>query len=204
MIPSSPERTEKLSQLAEALLFSEGGSLSLQKLTALMDCTNEECLAALTRLSAELHGRGISLVQTEREVTLAISSEESGFVRAALQRELGKEIGDAGLEVLAIILYRGASTRAQIDYIRGVNTSSTVRTMLARGLIERAGNPDDAREYLYRPTTELLAHLGIRNLKELPEYDTIRGELAAFEHGSEPFAAPHGDATDTAHDVARS
>ncbi|OGG57839.1 hypothetical protein A2853_00505 [Candidatus Kaiserbacteria bacterium RIFCSPHIGHO2_01_FULL_55_17] len=82
----------------------------------------------------------------------------------------------------------GPSTRARVDYIRGVNSSSTLRNLLARGLLERAGNPEDAREYLYRPTVETLAHLGITKSGELPEYDTIVRELAAFEHTSEPFS----------------
>ena len=106
-----------------------------------------------------------------------------------IEKELSREIGEAGLEVLAIVLYRGPSTRSQIDYIRGVNTSSTVRTLLARGLIERASNPNDSREYLYRPTTELLAHLGVSGVTDLPDCATISSELAAFEatRTSSPF-----------------
>ena len=103
--------------------------------------------------------------------------------------EFLNEIGEAGLEVLAIVLYRGASTRAQIDYIRGVNTASTLRNLLSRGLLERAGNPEDAREYLYRPTVELLAHLGVRNNKELPSHEEIAAELGAFEARAKSDAA---------------
>ena len=165
----------------EAFLFSEGGTLTLRKLEQLLGVKKPELLAAFQELSLRLEGRGISLVQTETEVSLVVSKEVSPLVRAAYQRELGKEIGEAGLEVLAIILYRGASTRAQIDYIRGVNTGSTIRTLLARGLLERTGNPDDGREYLYRPTTELLAHLGVREGSELPDYSAISRELATFE-----------------------
>ncbi len=102
---------------------------------------------------------------------------------------------------MAIILYRGPSTRAQIDYIRGVNTASTLRNLLARGLLERTGNPDDAREYLYRPTVELLAHLGVTEGKELPDYATIVAELSAFE--STQASADNGNTPDTTHDADR-
>ena len=61
-----------------------------------------------------------------------LSPETSQEIREAYRRELGREIGDAGLEVLSIVLYRGPSTRSEIDYIRGVNTSSTIRTLLSR------------------------------------------------------------------------
>jgi chromosome segregation and condensation protein ScpB len=53
--------------------------------------------------------------------------------------------------------------------------------LLARGLLERTGNPEDGREYLYRPTVELLSHLGVRNQAELPNHAEIVAELETFE-----------------------
>lgn len=166
---------------AHAFLFSEGGSLTLAKLAQLLNTKEPELREALRALEKRLEGSGITVIQTDTEAALVLAKDTSEVVQSAFKRELDREIGDAGLEVLAIILYRGPSTRAQIDYIRGVNTSSTIRTLLSRGLLERAGNPDDGREYLYRPTVELLAHLGTRTTKDLPEYDAIASELAVFE-----------------------
>lgn len=171
---------QELSAAAEALLFTEGGSMTRKKLMNLLNCSEEEFKGALATLKERLQG-GLTLIETDSEISLAIAPKTSETVREALKRELSRDIGDAGLEVLAIILYCGPSTRARIDYIRGVNTASTLRTLIARGLLEREGNPDDAREYLYKPTVELLAHLGVSNVKELPEYDTIVRELFEFE-----------------------
>ena len=172
---------EILARRAEAFLFTEGGSLSRRKLVSLLQCKDDELTSALTELNKRLQGGGISLIETDNEVSLAVAKGASETVRAALERELSREIGDAGLEVLAIVLYCGPSTRARIDYIRGVNTASTLRTLIVRGLLEREGNPEDAREYLYKPTVELLAHLGVSNVKELPDYGTIVAELKNFE-----------------------
>ena len=178
------EKTTSLSARAEAFLFTEGGSLTRKKLMSLLQCKEPELDAALAELKKRLEGGGTTLLGTDTEVSLVVAKESSEAVREALKRELSRDIGDAGLEVLAIVLYCGPSTRARIDYIRGVNTSSTLRNLLARGLLEREGNPDDAREYLYKPTVELLAHLGARDVKELPEYDTMSNELKNFEqHG---------------------
>ena len=174
----------------EAFLFTEGGSLSLRKLASLSKLKEPELKVALDGLRNRLLGTGLALIQTETEVSLAVSPESAQSVRAAYQHELEKDIGEAGLEVLAIVLYRGASTRAQIDYIRGVNTSSTVRNLLSRGLLERAGNPEDGREYLYRPTVELLAHLGVKELKELPEHEKITQEINAFEKQTQEQESP--------------
>lgn len=189
---------QSLTTHIEALLFAEGGSLSIKKIAQLLQNSPEAVRAALIELQASLQGRGLALVISDTEASLVASPDTRQAVKAAYERELGREVGDAGLEVLSILLYRGPSTRAQIDYIRGVNTASTIRTLLSRGLVERAANPDDAREYLYRPTVELLAYLGVTNTRELPEYATIVSELAAFEKtrkDEDPFA---GEADGTA------
>lgn len=185
--------TSELSKRAEAFLFSEGGSLTLRKLAHLLETKEAELREALKILSTRLEGSGLTLIQTDTEVSLGVAPEVSSAVISAYERELGKEIGDAGLEVLSIVLYRGPSTRTEIDYIRGVNTSSTIRTLLARGLLERVGNPEDGREYLYRPTVELLVHVGVRNTQELPDHSVITEELAAFEsinHAAEKNGSP--------------
>lgn len=170
-----------------AFLFSEGGSMTIKKLSRLSGADEPAVNSALATLATQLEGTGLTIVKTDTEATLAIARESSPAVLAAFEREFSADIGDAGLEVLAIVLYRGPSTRAQIDYIRGVNTSSTIRALLSRGLLERNGNPEDGREYLYHPTVQLLAHIGVRQSAELPEYDRVVRELKEFEaHTSAP------------------
>jgi len=175
----------ELASLAEAFLFTEGEPMARSKLKKLLSCTDEGLLSALHALSKRQEGSGMTLVQTDREVALVVSPSCSPAIRAENEREHEREIGDAGLEVLAIVLYRGPSTRSQIDYIRGVNTGTTLRTLLSRNLVLRTENPNDSREYLYRPTAEFLAHLGVADIKDLPDYDKIASELSAFEKTKE-------------------
>ncbi len=187
--------TNDITSRAEAFLFMEGGSLTLRRLRDLLEVDAPTLNEGLRKLSEHLKGSGLTLVVSDTEATLAVSPEASEAIKKSYEREAGRDIGDAGLEVLAIVLYRGPSTRAQIDYIRGVNTSSTIRALLGRGLLERVSNPEDAREYLYRPTTELLAHLGVERTDTLPEHTAIHAELAAFEQVQEaPPQENHGDA----------
>jgi segregation and condensation protein B len=182
-----------LSHKVEALLFSEGGPLSYKKLMQLLDCSEDKLREALAELEKSKEGSGIALVKTATEAALTIAPQAAETIEKAFEKEIGREIGDAGLEVLAIILYRGPSTRSQIDYIRGVNTSSTIRTLAARGLLERIPNPSDAREYLYRPTSELLAYLGVTDVTNLPDYGKITSELAAFEAQQKNPFETHAD-----------
>lgn len=193
---STPDTPAQL----EALLFSEGGAISRKKLCQLLQLEPTALDAAIAELAERREGSGMAVIATAQDVALAVSPSAAPIVQAAFERELGKEIGDAGLEVLSIVLYRGPSTRAQIDYIRGVNTSWTIRTLAARGLLERVPNPTDAREYLYQPTVELFAHLGVTSAQELPDYAKIASELAAFEEKAGPFSEDEhasGDTPDT-------
>ncbi len=177
---------EELCSRAEAFLFAEGEQMPLSRLQQMLDCSSSDLAAALKELSRRQEGSGIALIQTDTEAALAVSPKCAPAIRAENEKELERDIGDAGLEVLAILLYRGPSTRSEIDYIRGVNTSTTLRNLLARSLVSRAGNPKDAREYIYRPTAELLAHLGVTDINKLPDYDKITEELSAFETAKNP------------------
>jgi len=199
MQPEGHRQLSDLAARAQAFLFVEGGSLPTHKLAQLLKSDQRGIKGVLEEIAASLEGSGLTLIQTDKEVSLATAPRVSDAVRESFEEALERDIGEAGLEVLAIVLYRGPSTRTHIDYIRGVNTTSTIRTLLARGLLERASDPTDARQYVYRPTPELLAHLGVRASAALPEYDTIRAELAAFEASHATFADHDADAGDVEH-----
>lgn len=167
------------SHMIEALLFAAGEPLAKARLKAILNTSDETLHSALTALDARLTG-GIRLLVTDTTVGLATAPEASDVVTQLLGDPGEKDIGQAGLEVLSIVLYQGPSTKATIDYIRGVNSSSTVRTLTYRGLIERTRSQNDAREVVYQPTAELLAHLGISKAEQMPKLDEIRSELLSF------------------------
>ena len=78
-------------------------------------------------------------------------------------------------------MYRGPVARADIDYIRGVNCTFILRNLQIRGLVKRTQNPDNARSYLYEATPELLKHLGVASIEELPKYTEMKEEITKFE-----------------------
>jgi len=98
--------------------------------------------------------------------------------------ELTRDLGKAGLETLSVVLYQGPISRADIDYIRGVNSQFILRALLIRGLVERVDNPKDARSYLYKTTLDLLSHLGVSKLSELPEYEQVRKDIEEFKQST--------------------
>ncbi len=174
-----------LDSYIEAVLFLHGESIKTKKLAEILQKTEKEINEAIKILEEKLSGRGIGLIKKDGEIMLATAEEASSFCENFCKEEFNKEIGKAGLEVLTIIVYGNETGRPDIDYIRGVNSSFTLRNLMVRGLIERVANPKDNRAYLYRPSFRLLQFLGIKNIKELPDYDNFQQTLAKFMAGSQ-------------------
>jgi segregation and condensation protein B len=102
------------------------------------------------------------------------------LIESLIKDELSKDLGKAGLETLAIVLYRGPIARSEVNYIRGVNSNYILRNILVRGLIEK-DEASSARSTVYRPTFELLSYLGISKVEDLPEYQNARSTVEVFE-----------------------
>ena len=178
-----------LEQKIEAILFWKGEPITLKKLSGILNTKEVELKEALVNLRKSLMNRGLVLIEKENEVTLGTSPEVSSLIESLTKEELERDLGKAGLETLSIILYRGPIRRADIDYIRGVNSSFILRNLLVRGLVERTTAKDEnldgleniGRGFFYKPTLKLLSFLGMSNIHEMPEYDKVREEIEAFE-----------------------
>lgn len=164
----------------EAILFFKAESVSMKRLAEILSVDKKAVEAGLAALGARLSGRGVTLVRTDDEVELRTAPDTGAVVEKLLQEELARDIGKAGVEVLAVVLYRACATRREIDWIRGVNSTFTLRDLAARGLVARKANPKDARGFVYEPTLELLSHLGVSRVEELPDYAEAKKELDAF------------------------
>lgn len=161
----------------EAVLFAAGEPITKKRLVSFFGVTSDLMDAAINELRTTLEGRGITLIETTDEVELRTAPDASELVKKLRESELSRDLGKAGLEALAIILYQDGATRGQIDWVRGVNSSAAIRSLLLRGLIERSEDPTDKRRARYTATVDALAHLGISRKEELPEYDRFASTL---------------------------
>lgn len=158
----------------EALLFVSGEPLEKKRLATLLDIKEPELAIALRALTEQLQGRGIALIETEQEVELRTNADAADIVKKLRESELSRDLGKASLETLAVVAYQDGATRGEVDWVRGVNSSASLRTLLLRGLVEGKEDSRDKRRIRYSLTTEALAHLGLGNQSELPRF----GELA--------------------------
>lgn len=157
----------------EALLFQAGEPILKKRIAPLLKVTVDALGDTVDELNTSLSGRGLALIETPTTLELRTSPEVADVVKEYQESELSKDLGKATLETLAIILYKEGAARGDIDWIRGVNSSTALRSLLLRGLIVRSEHEGDKRKAFYNVTSEALAHLGIRNVKDLPRY----GEL---------------------------
>ena len=156
----------------ESVLFVSGEPVSFAKLAKVCEVSQEEVRAALDELSAEHVARqgGISVVCDAKSAQLVTNPASAAYVEKLVTGELQEGLSQAALEVLAIVAYRGPISKPQIEAIRGVNCSYTLRNLMMRGLIERAANPQDGRGYAYAVSLELLKKLGVDRIEKMPEY----------------------------------
>ncbi|MEI6304875.1 MAG: SMC-Scp complex subunit ScpB [Candidatus Taylorbacteria bacterium] len=178
---SIEDNGRKISQQIEAILFWKAEPVQIKKLAEMLSVDGQVLNVGILELETILKDRGLTLVRTADEIMLGTSKELSSLIEKLTKDELNRDLGKAGLETLSIILYQGPITRAEIDYIRGVNSQFVVRNLLVRGLIERVDNPKDARSFLYKTTLDLLSLLGVSKIEDLPEYANIRAEIEAFK-----------------------
>lgn len=178
----------------EAVLFYKTEPIAKKDIAALLETTVEDIDRALINLRERLCYGAMRIVEEGDTIWLTSAPEVAHIIEKIRKDELVKEIGKAGAETLAIVLYRGPISRSEIDSIRGVNSTFILRNLQIRGLVERIDNPKDSRSFQYKATPSLFAHLGITRREDLPEYVKIMNELDAFEReakgGNEKEDAP--------------
>ena len=171
-----------LEKQIEAVLFWKGEPVSMKKLSQILEKPEEEISVALKNLETNLSNRGIVLVIKENEVTLGTSKDSSELIEKLTKDELVRDLGKAGLETLSIVIYQGPISRAEIDYIRGVQSNFILRNLMIRGLVEKIPNPKDQRSFLYKSTFELLSFMGITKIEDMPNYNEARAEIENYKN----------------------
>ncbi|MFH1956180.1 MAG: SMC-Scp complex subunit ScpB [Patescibacteria group bacterium] len=173
-------KTDNIDKYIESLLFLKGEPMSVKQLADILDAKEKEIENGLEILQEKLSERGTTLIKKEDQFSLATSPDSSEFCKKLVSEEFNPELTKASLEVLSIILYRGPISRPKVDYIRGVNSTFTLRNLMIRGLVERIIHPKDSRSFLYKPTLQLFQHLGVSKIEDLPEYGNLDKKIENF------------------------
>lgn len=175
-----------LAQL-EALLFYYGEPIELKKIATMLSITDEICAQAVAELEQKLQNdetRGLLLIRKEQKVQLATKPDLKFIGEAISKDEFKEQLTPAALETLSLIAYLGPVPRSTLDYIRGVNSSFTIRSLVMRGLVERGD--EKGNSFNYRVTERFMKHMGLTSASDLPEFGKYKEMLTSFGEQMQP------------------
>ena len=164
------ERLE-LEALLEAVLFAQGDPVGADKLAAALELPEARVTAGLEALQKryEAPSSGLTLLHLGDHWQLATKNQYGPWVRKALETRRAAPLTPAALETLTVIAYNQPVSRAFIEQVRGVDSSSSVAGLLEKGLIEEAGRLDlPGRPVSFRTTDHFLRVFGLASLANLP------------------------------------
>lgn len=163
--------------VVEAVLFASDEPLTAAEIARADQTLDEErvesALAALKTAYAE-SGRAFEIREVAGGVQIATRPEFAPYLERFDTVAKPTRLSGPALEVLAIAAYRQPISRIEIEYVRGVNSSGVIRTLLDRELICIAGRGDGVgRPVLYGTTRRFLQHFGFGSLDDLPRPEEL-------------------------------
>jgi segregation and condensation protein B len=163
---------ELLKKIVQALVFVSDKPLTIEQVkevTGSEAADIRQCFAELGESYAAAQS-GFLLKEIAGGWQFVTDSEMAPYIRTYVQHRDQKKLSGAGLETLSIIAYKQPITRAEIEYIRGVNVDGSMKTLLEKGLVKISGRKEvPGRPLLYSTTKFFLDHFGLAGLRELPK-----------------------------------
>lgn len=162
----------KIKGIIEAILFSTGRIVKVKELMTILELSSDDVIKYISELQEDYkkEERGLEIVRVEDGYQLASKKEYYEYLYPAFDKRLTPTLSQASLEVLAILAYNPRTTKADIEMIRGVDSSGTMYRLLDYNLIEPSGKADlPGKPMTYKVTDEFLKMFGLNSLKDLPD-----------------------------------
>jgi segregation and condensation protein B len=166
-----------LKSVVESLLFVADAPLTLDRLCSILEeYERPEIRTAIEELLAEYRqaGRGIYLAEVAGGWQFRSRPENADYLRR-LSRSRAYRFSHSSLETLAIIAYRQPITRAEVEYLRGVDSGGVLKTLLEKKLIRILGKKDiPGRPLIYGTSREFLETFNLKDLASLPTLKEVQ------------------------------
>ena len=169
---------KKAKRVVEALIFASSKPLTpaeIRKVTKVLTVGQIEKIAAELKEDYQASGRCFELLEIAGGYELSTQREFAPWIlKIELQRK-ARQATQSALETLAILAYQQPLTRAEIEALRGVDTSGVLNTLMEKNFIKIVGKKEvPGRPFLYGTTEKFLEHFGLKALQDLPSIDEIR------------------------------
>lgn len=152
------------------LLYLSGEPLQVPAIAGLLGVKPEEVNNHIEELENALKGIGLALLKSNDGLSIVTDPSQAPLVETFWTKELEGDLTPATLQVLTLVAYLGSPTREEVSYIRGVQSSQSIRTLTVRGLINRQGE-------VCTLSGDALKELGITKVEELPDYEALHASL---------------------------
>ncbi len=163
--------------IIEAMIFSSENPITIEKIANILEIKKEDVEEIIKILMQEYNYndmRGIEIKEVDGGYFFRTKIPYAPFIRKIV---MGKEsdLSKSAMETLAIIAYKQPITRAEVEHIRGVDSSNPIRSLLEKKLIKIMGRKDvPGRPHVYGTTKEFLKAFGLKDLSELPNIREIK------------------------------
>ena len=161
---------------AEAIIFAGGEGVSVQRLQEVLniDLMQIEYIFDFLNEKYNNENSGIKFIKNSDLVFFTTNQDYAEYVYQALSKKKNAPLSAAAMETLAIIAYNQPVSRAFIEQVRGVDSTSSVQTLLSRNLIEEAGRLDiPGKPLSYKTTSVFLRSFSLDSLEQLPKIKSI-------------------------------
>lgn len=179
---------EKAKAVLEAILFTMGDSVEIDRLSEVIEEDKQTTKELLDEMAVEYQneGRGIELTTLENAVQLCSKGEFYEYLIKIAKTPKKFVLTDTLLETLSIIAYKQPVTRLEIEKVRGVSCDHAVNRLLEFDLIMEVGRLDaPGRPLLFGTTEQFLRSFGVKSLDELPELNPVQIEEFKLQAESE-------------------
>lgn len=170
---------ETLAASIEAILLTANGPVEVAALVEALDdkdVGSEQAEKALASLASKWDQpeSGIRLEKVAGGWRCVTPAALDSYLRSYHGIAARQRLSQAALEVLAIVAHRQPVTLPEINFIRGTNSASVVRTLLERKLLRMAGRKKVVgKPFLYRTSKEFLVHFGLERAEDLPDPEEL-------------------------------
>ncbi|MFH1801072.1 MAG: SMC-Scp complex subunit ScpB [Candidatus Omnitrophota bacterium] len=169
---------KKARQVVEALIFASSKPLTpaeIRKVTKVLTVGQIETIVAELKEDYQRSERCFELLEIAGGYELSTRREFAPWIlKIELQRK-ARQATQSALETLAILAYKQPLTRAEIEALRGVDTSGVLNTLMEKNFIRITGKKEvPGRPFMYGTTEKFLEHFGLKELRDLPSIDEIR------------------------------
>jgi len=188
---------EELKAAIENILFAADQPVSVGQLQELFAETTEKAVlkSALDELVREYQSRNLQLMEVAEGYQLMTRRDYSDWVRKFMKLDKTAKLSQPSLDTLAIIAYKQPLTKAEVEEIRGVDSSGVVRTLLEKKIVSPSGRKKvPGRPIMYRTTRKFLEYFGLMDLKDLPTLEDFKeSELAEGQDLSDQISLTFDD-----------